>query len=98
MIRRERVRALNLHVNPTSDAGGEHRGAQYTENQARGKWQVTKRFRTDFKQKIAKRKRVRSTVHRNLRFLRLLAKAFGVAFCEIGSVPGRKAHKPLGSF
>jgi hypothetical protein len=28
---------------------------QYTEDQPRGKWQVTKRFRTDFKQKIAKR-------------------------------------------
>src|SRR5438034_11670277 len=97
MIRRERVRALNLHVNPTSDAGGEHRGAQYTENQARGKWQVTRRFRTDFKQKIAKRAKAQ-TVHRNLRFIRLLAKAFGVAFCEIGSVPRRKAHNPLGGF
>jgi len=35
--------------------GANIEGAQYTENQARGKWQVTKRFRTDFKQKITKR-------------------------------------------
>jgi len=52
------MRALNLHANPTSDVWGEHRGAQYTENQARGKWQVTKRFQTDFKQKITKRTKV----------------------------------------
>ncbi|SRR6266705_12312 len=38
--------------------GANIEGAQYSENQARGKWQVTKRFRTDFKRKIAKGRKV----------------------------------------
>jgi hypothetical protein len=44
---------LRIHANPASDTGGEHRGGEiYGEP---GGWQVTKRFRTDFKQKITKR-------------------------------------------
>ena len=53
---------LRVHANPATDAGGEHRGAQYTENLPGRKFLLGRDFRgnhppspKDFKQKIAKR-------------------------------------------
>ena len=79
--------------------GANIEGAHYSQNQAGDKFLLGRDLRgnhtpspKDFKQKIAKRRRFRSTVYRNLRFLRLLAKAFGVAFCEL--VPSQGERLP----